>query len=361
MQAVYGVSFALFVVLAVTIAIKLLRYQRLTRLLQAIRHSISDGMVLIGENGQVKEFNDAALRILSLPEMDESAIGEFIQSPSEQGVASWRGRLIERLKTDVPGCGQLYVFRDLTEQRRLQVKLTDAERLESLGRVVGRVGHELNNLLTGAMGNAGLALDKLPPGDPVTPMLEDVLRASERAAGISRQLLAYSGSAKSFTPRPIDLSALVEDMARGAQASIPERVQFRMELRRDLPLAEADVKKIRQVAQNLIANSAEAIGDAQGIVTVRTGVEETATGSHVYLEVQDNGCGMDEETKSRIFDPFFTTKSAGRGLGLAAVLGIVQAHCGAITVHSEPDRGSTFRVLLPVPAHPIKHRSASAE
>jgi signal transduction histidine kinase len=379
MQAVYGIFFALFVLMALIIAIKLPRYLRMTKIaeellsqtgfLQAMQDSVSDGILLIGENGQMKEFNAAALRILSLAERKEGAVQALVRSPSDQGVVQWEGRLIERVKTDVPGYGQLYVFRDITEQRHLQMKLTEAQRLESLGRVVERVGHELNNLLTGIMGNAGLALDRLQPGDPLSPMLDDVIRASERAAAVSCQLLAYSGGAGRFAAHRLDVSPLVEDMARLAQASISERVQLRMELQRDLPLAEADTTKIRQVALNLIANGAEAIGDADGVVTVRTGVAEIgsadapdlAPGRYVYLEVQDDGCGMDEERRSHIFDPFFTTKSAGRGLGLAAVLGIVKAHHGAIKVHSEAGKGSTFRVLLPAVAHSVKHQVASAD
>jgi signal transduction histidine kinase len=379
MQAVYGIFFILFAVMALTIAIKLPRYLRLTKideqlrcqtsLLQAIQDSISDGIMLIGENGQVKQFNAAARRILSLAEMKESAIRALVTSPSDQGVVPWEGRLIERFKTDVPGYGGLYVFRDITEQRHLQVKLTEAQRLESLGRVVETVGHELNNLLTGVMGNAGLALDRLPPGDPVSPMLDDVIRASERAAVVSRQLLAYSGSAGRFTAHRLDVSTVVEDVACLAQTSISKRVQLRLELPRDLPLAEADITKIRQVTLNLITNGSEAIGDADGVVTVTAGEEEIdsahatdlAPGRYVYLEVRDDGCGMDEERKSHIFDPFFTTKSAGRGLGLAAVLGIVKAHHGAIRVHSEPGKGSTFRVLLPAAAHSVKQQVASAD
>jgi two-component system cell cycle sensor histidine kinase/response regulator CckA len=208
------------------------------------------------------------------------------------------------------------------------------------------------------MGNAGLALDRLPPGDPVRAMLDDVIRSSGRAAAVSRQLLAYSGDPGRFVAHPLDVSALVEDLADLAHASISKRVQFSMELQRDLPFTEADITKVRQVALSLIVNGAEAIGDADGAVTVRTGVEEIdsatapdlAPGRYVYLEVQDDGCGMDEERQSHIFDPFFTTKPQGRGLGLAAVLGIVRAHHGAIRVHSQSGRGSTFRVLLPVVA-----------
>ena len=378
MQAVYGIFFILFAVMALTIAMKLPRYLRLTKigeqlrcqtgLLQAIQDSISDGVLLIGENGQVKEFNAAALRILSLAEMRESAIRGLVTTPSDQGVVPWEGRLIERFKTDVPGYGQLYVFRDITEQRHLRVKLTEAQRSENLGRVVESVGHELNNLLTGMMGNAGLALDRLPPGDPIGPLLDDVIRASERAALVSRQLLAYSGGAGRLAGHRLDVSALVENVAGLAQASVSKGVQLRLELPRDLPVAEADITKIRQVMLNLIANAAEAIGDADGVVTLRTGVEEIgsahaadlAPGRYVYLEVQDDGCGMDEERKSHIFDPFFTTKSAGCGLGLAAALGIVKAHHGAIRVHSEPGKGSTFRVLLPA-AHAVKQQAASAD
>jgi PAS domain S-box-containing protein len=257
---------------------------------------------------------------------------------------------------------------DITEQKRLQeekeslqVKLMETQRLESLGRLAEGVGHEFNNLLTGIMGNAGLALDLLPAGDPVTGMLEDVMRASERAAGVSRQLLAFSGKTGRFVAHPADLSELIEDLAGLAQASISKKVQFRMELERNIPLVEADITQIRQVALNLIANGAEAIGAAGGVVRVATGVEDVDAnyvsdtvgsdilkpGRYVYLEVGDDGCGMDEATRTHIFDPFFTTKSAGRGLGLAAVLGIVRAHHGAIRVSSAAGRGSTFRVLLP--------------
>jgi CheY-like chemotaxis protein len=236
------------------------------------------------------------------------------------------------------------------------------------------VGHEFNNLLTGIMGNAGLALDRLPPGDPVGGMLEDVIRASERAAAISRQLLAYSGDTGRSVAHPLNLSRLVEDLSGLAQASISKRVQLRLELEANLPLAEADAARIRQVALNLIANGAEAIGTAGGTVRVKTGVAEIgaadapdvhgldalAPGRYVYLEVSDDGCGMDEETQSHIFDPFFTTKAAGRGLGLAAVLGIVRAHRGAIKVNSQPGKGSAFRVLLPVVQARIPESSTTA-
>jgi PAS domain-containing protein len=196
MQAVYVVFIALFVLMTITLAVKLPRDRRTAKiaeqvrsqagfleeqraLLQAIQDSVSDGILLVGENGQVTAFNAAALRILSkqLPEMKDSAILALVQSSSAHDLVQWEDRLIERFKTEVPGYGQLYVFRDITEQKRLAEK----------------VGHELNNLLTGIMGNAGLALDQLPPGDPLRALLEDVIRASGQAATVSRQLLAYRG------------------------------------------------------------------------------------------------------------------------------------------------------------------------
>src|SRR4029450_5189666 len=150
---------------------------------------------------------------------------------------------------------------------RLQGRLMATQRLESLGRLAEGVGHEFNNLLTGIMGNAGLALDLLPKSDPVAGMLEDVMRASERAAAVSRQLLAFSGKTGRFVVRPVNLSELIDDLAGLAQASISKKVQFRMELEKNIPLVDADITQIRQVALNLIANGAEAIGDSREIGT----------------------------------------------------------------------------------------------
>src|SRR5262249_39105332 len=158
----------------------------------------------------------------------------------------------------------------------------------------------------GIMGNAGLALDLLKPADPIVAMIEDVMRASERAAAVSRQLLAFSGKTGRFVVNPVDLSELISDLAGLAQASISTQVQFRMELDQSVPLVEADATQIRQLALNLIANGAEAIGDASGVVTVSTGVDDLdpaqarnalgaeviSPGRYVYIEVRDDGCGM---------------------------------------------------------------------
>jgi CheY-like chemotaxis protein len=173
-------------------------------------------------------------------------------------------------------------------------------------------------------------------------------------------MLAYSGKGK-FVVEPVDLSQLVEEMARLMAVSISKKVKLRREFGENIPAVEADSSQVRQVVMNLITNASEAVGDASGSITIRTGVAGTghrfhdaASGytrvteaPHVFIEVSDTGCGMDRETEAKLFEPFFTTKFTGRGLGLAAVLGIVRGHSGGIHVRSKPGAGSTFRVLFP--------------
>ena len=260
-----------------------------------------------------------------------------------------------------------FTQRDIDEQRRmreeaarLQSKLLQAQRLESLGVLAGGVAHDFNNLLTGVMGNTTLALDILPPEHALAPRLQDILTAAERAAGLTRQLLAYSGKGK-FIIEPASLSSLVEETQSLVQISIPRTVQLEIRAAPDLPRVEADPSQIQQLLMNLVINAAEAIGDKPGVVRVTTGKETLETkeaaksflgaalsaGDYVSVEVRDNGCGMDEETQAQIFDPFFTTKFTGRGLGLAAALGIVRSHCGAMKVTSVLGQGSSFKVLFP--------------
>jgi CheY-like chemotaxis protein len=189
------------------------------------------------------------------------------------------------------------------------------------------------------------------------------LAASERAADLTKQLLAYAGKGR-FMVEPVSLSAMIREISELVQSSIPRSVQLRLDLQKDLPLIEADTSQLQQLIMNLVINGAEAIGDQQsGTVSVTTGVQEVddvyirstlghdiTPGTYIFLEVHDTGCGMDEPTIARIFDPFFTTKFTGRGLGLSAALGIVRGHKGALKVYSTPGRGSTFKLLFPVAA-----------
>ena len=257
--------------------------------------------------------------------------------------------------------GASHTARDITERKRFEEKLLQTAKLESLGVLAGGVAHDFNNLLVGILGNASLALEMLSPNNPARTMIQDILAASERASLLTRQLLAYAGKGR-FVVEPISLSGLVREISNLIQTSIPRTVQLRLELQENLPTVEGDAGQLHQLVMNLVINGAEAIGAEQsGTLLVTTGVQdvddaylrttfstvEISPGRYVTLEVHDTGCGMDEGTIQRIFDPFFTTKFTGRGLGLAAVQGIVRGHRGALKVYSTPGRGTTFKVLLP--------------
>jgi two-component system cell cycle sensor histidine kinase/response regulator CckA len=255
-----------------------------------------------------------------------------------------------------------HVARDITEQRNLEVQRLHAQKLESLGVLAGGVAHDFNNLLTGILGNASLVMEDLAPNSPNQRVLGECVQAAERAAQLTKQLLAYAGKGR-FVTEAINLSALVREISALIQSSISRKVQIRLELARDLPAIEADAGQLQQVIMNLIINGAEAIGENVGLVVCTTAIQAVdeayiralgpegrhlAPGQYVMLEVHDNGCGMDDAALPRIFEPFFTTKFTGRGLGLAAVSGIVHGHKGAIKVYSSPGKGSTFKVLFPV-------------
>jgi signal transduction histidine kinase len=256
-----------------------------------------------------------------------------------------------------------YELRDHLEERaRQDERLRQSQKMESIGILAGGVAHDFNNLLTGVLGNASLALDYLPESSPVRRPIQDVVEASERAAHLTRQLLAYAGKGR-FVVEEIDLSQQIRQIAALIHTSIPNAVQVQLNLADNLPCIEADASQLQQVVMNLIINGAEAIAEGQtGTVIVTTGVQEASEkylrsmefdppmdpGRYVFMEVIDSGVGMDAEMQAHIFDPFFTTKFAGRGLGLAAVLGIIRGHAGALKIYSTPGRGTTFRVLFPV-------------
>ncbi|MBN1865656.1 response regulator [Candidatus Sumerlaeota bacterium] len=259
------------------------------------------------------------------------------------------------------------IGRDVTERRRaererheFEMKVQQAQKLESLGVLAGGIAHDFNNLLMGVLGYADMALAEISPESPARESIRQIDIAARRAADLSRQMLAYSGRG-AFLVQPLDLSRLVEEMAHLLAASVSKKAVLKYYFQVGLPLIEGDATQIRQIVMNLITNASDAIGDNNGIVSVSTGAvhcdeaylktmylnEPIPAGLFVSLEVSDTGCGMDEETKGRIFDPFFTTKFTGRGLGLAAVLGIVRGHHGAIRVYSELGKGTSFKVLFP--------------
>jgi two-component system CheB/CheR fusion protein len=253
----------------------------------------------------------------------------------------------------------LLAIEDVTESKRTEEELRKSQKMEAIGFLAAGVAHDFNNLLTGVIGNASLLLDSMPENDPSRSTLRNIISGGERAAELTRQLLAYAGKGRFYLER-VDLSQVVIQTGRLIHPSIAPNVQVRLDLDKHLPLLLADPGQMQQVVMNLMINGAEAIGERGGIVQVRTGrqtvtgeplpdlflKENVAPGDYIFLEVLDNGSGMDEQTMQRIFDPFFTTKFTGRGLGLAAVLGIVRQHKGALQLHSVPGRGTSFRVLL---------------
>jgi two-component system, cell cycle sensor histidine kinase and response regulator CckA len=270
--------------------------------------------------------------------------------------------------------GVSHIARDITERKDVEKHLQQTQRLESLGVLAGGIAHDFNNLLTGILGNISLAVEGVATNHPARLPLRNALGASERASDLTRQLLAYAGKGR-FLIEPVNLSDLIREISELIQASICKNVQLRLDLAQDLPYIEADGSQLQQLIMNLVINGAEAIGeDRSGTVLVTTGIQdvdeayllstigpEVEPGRYVSLEVHDTGVGMDPATISRIFDPFFTTKFTGRGLGLAAVQGIVRGHKGTLKVYSHPGKGSTFKVLLPVTdKHPGTQRQPSS-
>jgi len=251
------------------------------------------------------------------------------------------------------------VQRDVTERKRIEERLLEAQKLESLGVLAGGVAHDFNNLLMAVLGNVDLVQAQLPDSSPANAPLGQIKLAARRAADLTSQMLAYAGKGH-FVTSLLDLNEVIVEMAHLLKTSTHRTASLSFSLTARLPQIEADPTQIRQVAMNLITNAAEAIGERAGAIRLETSRlvasrrylgecvlgRDLAPGEYVALTVADSGCGMDAATQARIFEPFFTTKFTGRGLGLAAVHGIVRSHRGAIHVESRPDDGTTLTVLF---------------
>jgi CheY-like chemotaxis protein len=237
------------------------------------------------------------------------------------------------------------------ERRSLEAQVQHAQKLESLGVLAGGIAHDFNNLLTGILGNVSLALSKLPPGADLASTLGRVERAAERAAELTNQMLAYAGKG-SFIVGSVDLNSVVRELLPLLQSSVTKHAKLELDLDPTISEIDGDRSQIEQVVMNLITNASDALEEKEGVIRLRTGLtlekRIDARDPQVFLEVFDTGAGMDEATKARIFDPFFTTKFTGRGLGLAAVQGIVRSHRGAIRVETELGKGTRFTVLFPM-------------
>jgi two-component system cell cycle sensor histidine kinase/response regulator CckA len=262
-------------------------------------------------------------------------------------------------------------------QLEFQAKVLEAQRRESLGILAGSVAHEFSNLTMAILGGISLALTQLPDASPARARMAQVEEAARRAADLCRQLQAYAGQTRLVMER-IDLSSLVDEVLQLMRTVVPRHMTVERDLGRGLPAIEADAPQLRLVVVALVSNAIEAIGEERGAISVRTRVGrftredfgdtaggwQTPDGEYVCLEVEDSGCGMSEEMRRRMTEPFFTTKVVGRGLGLAAVHGIVRGHRGALAVASQLGHGTTVSVFLPVgatPRAPTERKAAAAD
>ncbi len=258
---------------------------------------------------------------------------------------------------------EFVLFRSLEERqqrKRITERIQQFQKLESLGVLAGGIAHDFNNLLQGILGNADLAILYESDAKLVKTCLLDIKMAATRASELAFQMLAYSGKG-SFEIRNLSLNEIISETSEMIKVSTSKKTLLKYDLAESIPDIRADRAQLRQVIINLITNAAEAIGDKPGVITLKTGQkhcdrallsrtyldDDLEEGPYVFLEVTDTGEGMDESIQSKIFDPFFSTKFTGRGLGLAAVLGIIRAHLGAIQVISHPKQGTTFSVYLP--------------
>jgi PAS domain S-box-containing protein len=351
------------------------REQRFADQLRAIVESSDDAIVSANLDGAITSWNRAAGQIFGYTA--EEAIGKPISmlTPAElareeaESIASIkRGGHVKPSETirqrkdgsriqvaltvspihneDRSLTGASYIARDITERKEFERRLTQTQKLESLGVLAGGLAHDFNNLLTGIMGNASLAL-QMRPNEAVQERIAEVVRASERAALLVSQMLAYAGKG-AFAVERLDFSEQVREIVPLIRPSLSRAVELDLRLTSGLPPIEGDRAQMQQLTMNLIINAAEAIGESSGKVTIITALSVSGGRRRILFEVADDGCGMDDATKERIFEPFFTTKFKGRGLGLPAALGIVRARNGEISVESAPGRGSVFRVLFPV-------------
>ncbi|MGQ9812364.1 MAG: PAS domain S-box protein [Dissulfurimicrobium sp.] len=372
---------------------------RSEEMFRAISCMASDAIVLMDMDGKVSYCNNAVQKIfgysssevigrdLHLLVVPEDQIPAYIRAHKlfkDTGKSKFENKLVEFTAKKKDGekvfvevsfssvkIGNkpffMGIIRDITrkkqqeeERRRLDAKLGQVQKIESLMVLAGGVAHDFNNLLTAILGYAEIALLKLVKESPARPAIQNIIDAAQKAAELSNQMLSYAGKG-AFQLETVNLARLIEETAHLLQSLISKKVVLKFDLNHNIPPVNADPTQICQVLMNLLINSSEAIGERSGLINISTGVmhadkhylsetyldESLEDGYYSYIEVSDTGCGMDHETIKKIFDPFFTTKFHGRGLGLAASLGIIRAHRGAIKVYSEPMKGTTFKVLLP--------------
>ncbi|MBE2251285.1 MAG: response regulator [Myxococcus sp.] len=287
--------------------------------------------------------------------------------PTPSGVRSFVSRVVPERGPDGRIESVLSVARDVTalnqavaERLEVERRLHQAQRLESLGILAGGIAHDFNNLLAIILNTANLARLERRVDATLEANLDQIEAATLRAAELCAQMLAYAGKGPTVL-QALDLDQLVRDSSELLRATVSKRVALKVSGGALLPLVRADRTQVQQVVMNLVMNASEAVGERDGVVRVTTAVVEGAAidltrarcapdvleGPFVCVTVADDGCGMSDEVRERMFEPFFTTKFTGRGLGLAATLGIIRGHGGVLTVESAVGVGTTFKVYLP--------------
>ncbi len=253
------------------------------------------------------------------------------------------------------------IIRDMTDARRDAENLVQRQKFESIGLLAGGIAHDFNNLAQAALGHTELALKALAPDHPAARRLRKIIAPIQRAADLTRQLMAYAGLGK-YLAQAEDLAQIIRDSAGLAHAVLPQDTELLLELSSDLPPIHADRNQVQQALMNLVLNAGEAIEDGRGSVTIRVGRRTVAAGKeagyvagavpgpgdYVSMQVADTGAGMDAGTLARACEPFFSTRFTGRGLGLPAVLGILRSHAGGLILESQPGQGTVVTVLWPV-------------
>jgi PAS domain S-box-containing protein len=357
-----------------------------------LRSTEDYAIILLDPDGRVQRWSRGAEKLFGFTAQDlegtlaheifvppdrQAGVPEVeLQVASEQGRAEderwhlrkdgsrfWASGVMISLREDGRIVGYAKVVRDFTERRQLEEAVRQTQRLESVGVLAAGVAHDFNNVLTAILGNVAMVrrrLDGKEVGAEVQEMLVAAERAGNRAAHLVKQLLNYAGKGRREI-QPVDISQVAKDALAIVQASVSRKITLRSDIPQESRMIQADVGQVQQLLLNLVLNGAEAIGDREGEVFVRMRVRDVSEAElnrafpafsltprpYTEIIVSDTGSGMDEKTRQQIFDPFFTTKFLGRGLGLAAALGIVRAHGGGIAVQSTPGKGSTFSVLLP--------------
>jgi signal transduction histidine kinase/ActR/RegA family two-component response regulator len=325
------------------------------------------------------DVNEAAATLLGIDRAAAAGLALESLLPDEPVSAIWNGFLADgqwegeawleapggrRLRVEFvatanvqPG-RHLAVVRDLTKQRELETQLRQAQKMEAVGRLAGGVAHDFNNLLTAIAGYSDFLIDGLDEGDHLRRHAQEIKKASQRAASLTGQLLAFSRR-QVLQPRVLDLNAVVSDMDMMLRRLIGEDVELVTMLDPDVSPVRADPTQVEQVIVNLAVNARDAMPHG-GSVTVETTNVVIDDDAFVELRLTDTGIGMTESERQQLFDPFFTTKAGGTGLGLATVYGIVEQSGGAIEVESAPGLGSSFRILLPAVEEAVEERGPEA-